>query len=404
MNDNLRSALDSLGANRLRSILTVLGIVIGISTMTSVTSVLQGFSSQVNSTFEELGTSTVYISTNAGPSRGGAGGREQNTRPEMEVSYIEYLEEVEGVAAAVPSAAAMASVKTSDGTETTTRLTGTDCLWPEVSGRSVERGRFFTDYEVLSRSCVCVIGSTVRERMFGDSEVLGEDVRVGGRNLTVIGVLEESGEMMGQDRDNSVLVPWTVFELWEPLGRNLTLMVAVESPEIMDETMSGIENTMRQIRGLSLDEDDNFEMMTADDLKEGFSTVSFWMFAGLLGLSGISLFVGSVGIANIMLVSVAQRTGEIGLRMALGATRGRIMRQFLTESITLSLIGGILGIAAGAGLAQLMALLTDLPAGLSGTGLAAGVAVSTLAGTIAGLYPASRAAGLQPVTALSHSI
>ncbi len=402
--ENISTAFVALWSGKMRSLLTILGIVIGIAAMTAVTSLLQGFNSKVNSTFEEMGTSTIYISNSAGPSMAGGAGRSRNTRPDMEISYIAVLLDVEGVSGAVPLSTTMGSVKTLDGVELSAKLQGTTFNWPDVSGRTLSSGRFFTEFESLSRKSVCVLGVTVSDRMFPESDPLGSEIQVGGRNLTVAGVLDEAGELMGQDQDNVILIPATIFNRWGNLEEHMMLMVTVDDPATMDQTMIRIQNCMRQLRGLSIDEDDNFEMMTADNLKEGFSTVSTWLFIGLLGLSSISLFVGSVGIANIMLVSVAQRTGEIGLRQALGATRKKILGQFLTESIILSLTGGVLGIICGAGLAQLMASLTGLSAGLSIAGILAGVLVSTLAGTLAGLYPAARAAKMQPVVALSHSI
>lgn len=402
--ENTKTAFAALNSGRMRSLLTILGIVIGIAAMTAVTSLLQGFSSEVNSTFEELGTSTVYIRKTQGPSMAGGAGREQNTRPDLEMWYIEELLEVEGVSGAVPVSSTMGSVKTLDGVEVSVGLKGTLFNWADVAGREIIQGRFFTEYEGLSGTRVCVIGHTVSERLFDGDDPTGSEIKVNGRTLTVIGVMDEAGEVMGQDQDNMILIPSSIFSIWGSLEGNLTIMVTAVSPETMDETQSRIESCLRQLRGLSIDEENNFEMMTAENLKEGFSTVSTWLFIGLIGLSSISLFVGSVGIANIMLVSVAQRTGEIGLRQALGATRKMILGQFITESVILSVTGGILGIICGAGLAQLMASLTGLSTGLSSAGIVAGVLVSTLAGTLAGLYPAARAAAMQPVTALSHSI
>ena len=404
ISEKITTAFGALWSGKMRSLLTILGIVIGIAAMTAVTSLLQGFNSKVNSTFEEMGTSTVYISSSAGPSMAGGAGRARNNRPDMEIAYIEDLLDVEGVSGAVPLSTTMGSVKTLDGVELSAKLQGTTFNWPDVSGRAVSTGRFFTEFESLSIKSVCVLGVTVSDRLFAEGDPLGSEIQVGGRNLTVAGVLEEAGEVMGQDQDNVILIPVTIFNRWGSIEEHLMLMVTVDDPESMDDTIIRIENCMRLLRGLSIEEENNFEMMTADNLKEGFSTVSTWLFIGLIGLSSISLFVGSVGIANIMLVSVTQRTGEIGLRQALGATRKTIMGQFLTESIILSLAGGILGIICGAGLAQFMASLTGLSAGLSTAGVAAGVLVSTLAGTLAGLYPAARAAKMPPAVALSHSI
>ncbi len=396
------TALGALGANRMRSFLTMLGVAVGIAAMTGVTSLLQGFQGQVNDSFESMGTSTVYIQRSSGPSMGGGPGRMLEGRPELEVSYSDALLQVDGVVAVVPVARTYATVKTTDGVEMSVQLTGTSHAWLDAGRRSVHAGRFLTEFEVTAGQDVCVIGAVVSQRLFGNEAASGKRIEVQGVGLTVVGTLSGEGQIMGEARDNVVIVPYTVFQRWEELGSSLELMVEIEDPAMVDSMVPVVESVVRWLRGLGVDDDNNFDIMTSSQLQEGFSSVSKWLFIGLLGLSGLSLLIGSVGIANIMLVSVAQRTREIGLRMALGAGKHQIMYQFITESAVLSMVGGLAGIASGVVLAGLISAATGVPAGLEPWAFAVAFTVSMIVGVAAGVFPAARAASMEPVKALSR--
>jgi putative ABC transport system permease protein len=401
---NLSSAFDALLANRMRSILTTTGVVIGIATMTGVVSLLQGFSSQVSDTLNSLGTSTIYVQKSESMTLGGPPDRSMRSRRDIELSYAEELGRLPGVSAVVPTSQTNAVLKTLDGSDITVSVIGTSPEWLFIGHRELSEGRFFTSWEVSDHRAVCVLGSEVAARLAGDGSAVGSEIAVQGNTLSVVGLLGSFGEMSGESQDDIVLVPYTIFQRWGNLDRNLSLVVETGDPAAMDSMMTAVESCMRRLRGLGIDDENDFALVTAEQLQEGFSSTTKWLFIGMIGLSGLALLVGSVGIANIMLVSVTQRTREIGLRKALGATRSQILVQFLTEAMILSVTGGLIGILAGAAIGVLASAVTEMPAGLEAWSVAVAVGVSALVGMVAGVVPAARAARLEPVKALGHDL
>ena len=399
--ENAASALRTLWANRMRSVLTTTGIVIGVMTVTGVASLVQGLNRQVTEALGGIGASTVYIQKMPGVMMGGS--REYWRRQDFRFEDVEALMEIEGVSAAVPNTDYFILLKTPDGMEIAVSLTGTSQDYPLVSHRNPVMGRFFTEYEVDSRRDVCVLGADVAERIYGSEDPTGSMLDVAGRRMAVLGVMESFGEVMGETQDNVIFIPYTVFGNWSDPLDHLSLAVEIEPGADMDRMLERIEACMRRLRGLSLDEDNDFELVTADQLLETYANISAGIYAAMLAISAIALVVGSIGIANIMLVSVTERTREIGLRKALGARSSQILVQFLTESVILGLVGGLLGIVAGSLLALVVSALTPIPAGLEAWSVVVAVLVSALVGVGAGVFPAMRAARLEPVRALGYN-
>lgn len=399
--EHLVEAAESLWANRLRSGLTIIGVVIGVMTVTGVASMIQGLNSQITGSLGSLGTRTLYIHRTP-PSASRDEGREVSARRVLETSYAGSISTVPGVEAAVPISETTATIKAADGLEFSVQLVGTTEDWPLTSHMEMESGRFFSSFEARAAREICVIGADISERLFGSEDPAGRTVQVNGTDLVVLGTLESFGEMMGHSRDNVIVIPQALFSRWADPGEHLSIAVEVEAGGDVEAVKTAVEALMRRLRGLGADEENDFAVTNSEDLLEMYTETSQWVYTGMLAISAIALIVGSVGIANIMLVSVTERTREIGLRMALGATRGQLLGQFLTESVMLSLAGGVVGTVAGGGLALVISVLTPIPAGLQVWSAAVALLVSFLVGISAGVFPAMRAAGLDPVTALNR--
>jgi putative ABC transport system permease protein len=399
--ENLSSAVQSLWANRMRSFLTTAGIIIGVTTVTGVASLVQGLNDQVTDALGSFGAGTVYVQKR--PAMMAGGERRFWRRQDFRVTDAAVLQDMPGVLAAVPVAEWFVQAKAPDGRGFAVSLIGSSSEWPLVSHREMSQGRFFTPFEVSSRRRVCVLGARVAVRLFGSSSAVGRTATFEGRELLVIGVTDSLGEIMGQSQDAFVVVPYTIFNDWRNLGRSLSIAIEAEPGTDMTTFVSDVEVSMRRLRGLSIDDENDFEIVTAEQLMETYSKISGGVFAAMLAISAIALVVGSVGIANIMLVSVTERTREIGLRKALGARNSQILMQFLTESVILSLVGGAIGIGFGALIAAVVSALTPVPAGLQAWSVGLAVLMSILVGVAAGAFPAARAARLQPVRALGYN-
>ncbi len=402
----LRVAVSSLTIHKMRTILTMLGIVIGVAAVISLVAVGQGAQAQVLSQFQSLGSNLVTVSPMQSFGFRTGGLQTSSTALTMaDVKAIEALADSVSLVAPVYSSNATA---TYGGNTTSTSINGVTEAYATVRNQTVSLGRFITTADNDKTAMVVVLGTTVVEDLFGSTSVnpVGETIRISRQNYKVIGVLTSKGSNGPNNQDNVIMMPLHTAQL--KLGGAGTTTVntinlQVRSADEMDLAQAQATAIMRARHGLAAGADDDFLVRNQADLLSSVEETS-GTFTTLLGsIAAISLLVGGIGIMNIMLVSVTERTREVGLRKAVGAKRGDILVQFLTEAIVISALGGLVGVVLGVGGAQVIApLLGTSEAVVTGQSVVLAVAVSLAIGVFFGLYPANRAAGLNPIEALRY--
>ena len=412
--DSLIIALKSLSANKLRSALTMLGIIIGVAAVIGLMSIGRGVETSITSTLEGLGTNAIYVIPST-PGATGFGGLTGST-PTLSVDDAEALADpsrVRSVAAVAPVGSSYADVVAGNESVTTT-ITGSTPAYMGASGYSLASGQFISDRNVSHRDSVVVLGDKTATDLFGEDDPVGQRVKIKGRRFTVIGVLEaKGGAMMGISQDELVLVPITtyhtrLFTQRTSSGEDAvqTIIVQVASAEAIDGAIRDIEDVLRQRHRLAADDEDDFAVISQEEILSSVQQITGVMTLLLGAIAGISLLVGGIGIMNIMLVSVTERTREIGIRKAIGAKRRDILSQFLLEAAVISLVGSGIGIIAGWVIARLFSgfnigggAVTTVVS-LDIIGLAISVAI--FIGLVSGIYPALRAARLNPIDALHY--
>ncbi|WP_341503825.1 ABC transporter permease [Gallaecimonas sp. GXIMD4217] len=402
--ESQRAALKAIRAHGMRSVLTALGIVIGVASVIAVVAIVQGLSASINSQFEGMGTNVLTVQPDT-PLKAQLAGRFSRLT-ERDYQAIRY--EIEGVSqvTATIMVTGRASSLSYQGRKAISRVIGTGYSYQDLYSVYPELGRFFTRADEQSRRRVAVLGASVVESLDIKGEPVGQYLQLGSEWFKIIGVMERRGDLFGLDQDDYVLLPYSTARAL--LGANreagMSISLLVDDMAEMDRVKERIASLLRRLHDLKEDDRDDFSLRTAKQLQDTVGAITSTTTAVAAGVVGISLLVGGIGIMNIMLVSVTERTREIGILKALGATRGNILLQFLSEAVMLCLLGGLIGLALGYGVALFVSLmLPSLPAATVPVwAVALSLAFSVGVGVLFGILPAFKAANLHPIEALRY--
>lgn len=399
--ENLRIARRSLMANKMRSFLTMLGIIIGVGAIITMISIGRGAKEDISERIRSLGTNVLVVSPGAqrrGPRFFGRGSARTLKKDDAEA--IE--ERVPYITLVVPEVSGGAQVKYKDK-NTNVRVIGTTPGYQVVNNAHPEKGSFFSDLDVLYMRRVCVLGKTVVEDVFGDEDPVGKRIRLNNIPFRVLGVLEEKGGPPWMSPDNSILIPVTTAQkrlLGVDYLRGISLQVS--NQKYMEEVESEVEKILRRQHRLPANKENDFSIQRQTEFLEMIEQTGKSFTYLLAGIAAISLIVGGIGIMNIMLVSVTERTREIGIRKSVGAKQRDILIQFLMESLVLSLIGGGIGIAFGIGGSKFISHLAGWRTIVSWDSISLAFFFSAAVGVFFGIYPARKAAKLNPIEALRY--
>jgi putative ABC transport system permease protein len=403
--DNVAMALGTLRANPLRSLLTLLGIVIGAGTVVAMMSLTEGLRLKVTTDFAMLGPGTFQVQKWPAPGTfAHRDWRKYEQRRPITRDQGEGLRDLPHVRLVsieeYPNRPEIVSTR-ERATKQNVDVGGVLPDYMEANGVSIAQGRFITDGDIALGRRVAVLGADVADILFPGRSPLGEEVRLRGTPFEVVGVAQRQGSILGlKSKDGWAVMPWPAYEV--AFGRNVNNNVALvaTSPEDVKQAIDEVVTRLRRLRGLAPGEENDFDYFTNESATETLDQLIKMIGAATFGVCALALLVGGIGIMNIMLVSVTERTREIGVRKALGARRGRILAQFLFEAVTLSALGGLLGVLLGAGVAVGLREVMSVPASIPAWAVILSLVTACGAGLLFGIYPAARASRLDPVEAM----
>ena len=402
-------ALDSLRSHKMRSFLTLLGIMIGVMTVIAMVSVVQGINRSVMSELESIGSDLIIISKLEQGIQ--LGELDEEIRQRKDLTFEDALA-IEEECSLVNSVAVQLAldvftsppVKYQNIESQDSIVLGMNEQWPQVLTVYLpERGRFLSKADVTHRARVCVLGSALAETLFPQTAPLGKEIRIGPTKFTVVGILEERGSFLGQSQDNFVGIPVTTLMKVFPYDLTYLEFIATPSrPGYINEAMEQIINVLRKRRNVEFGKPNDFSISTQESALELYNQITGAVYLVMILISSIGLLVGGIGVMNIMLVSVKERTREIGIRKAIGARSSDILKQFLLEAIFVTGTGGLVGILIGFGIAFLIKTATPLPASVTSWSVILGFSVSVSVGLFFGIFPAKKAANLDPIISLRY--
>jgi putative ABC transport system permease protein len=389
----------ALKSHKMRSALTTLGILIGVTTIITIFTTIQGMNEYVMGQFSKIGSSTVYVQKWPWVIRGDFWkyrNRKEVTNKEYE-ALARYSKVADFIA---PTIWAIRSIKYKNEVYEQVQVLGTNEQYKDTDNIAPAVGRFLTEMDVYRNHKVCVLGDKVAQNLFKEEAPLGKRIKIGSDKYRVIGVTEKQGEAFGQSMDNFVLIPYGSFRRVTSGHRGMMISMAVTDNSKVEDMVDEVRGIMRQTRKIPPDGEDDFAINQQDQLTQTYRDLTGTLFMIVFVIGGISLLVGGIGITNIMLVSVTERTREIGIRKAIGARRRNILSQFIIESIAIASIGGIIGIIIGYIGGTIILSQMNLTTGVSVAVIMVGFGFSAFVGVVAGFYPAWKAAKMNPIDSL----
>ena len=406
--DGMLLALSAIRSNKLRAGLTILGVMVGVASVIGMASIVDGLDGAMDNEIDSMGSNTIIVDRFPPNTDYDDLSDEERNRAYMEVGEALAIRDncphVDAVAAQNHWAKQGGNdVKYLNRKSTGTMIMGT---WPDflkVTNSSVSKGRFLTDLDVQFRRMVCVLGHDLAQTLFLEEDPLAAEIRINGNKFQVIGVLTKQESNFGDSRDNNkVLIPLSTHEKLHPWDEALTLWVRADDYENIEIAKEEIIGALRKHRRVPFNKPNNFALSTQDSLKDFTGNITKYLYLGAMVITSVGLMVGGIGVMNIMLVSVTERTREIGVRKAIGAKRSNIILQFLTEAMTLSGTGGLIGVILGVVLGLVVNGLFGFPLSVSFMWIFIGFIVSVSVGLVSGVYPAVKAAYLDPIEALRY--
>jgi putative ABC transport system permease protein len=400
-------ALDALRANKVRAALTILGVAIGVMVVMVIGSMISGINRGVEDIFNQLGPRTFfvfrYFSAGVHVSDGTDETSPWRRYPPLEASEAERLADLPGISAVVLDEQTTAEVEHGNRALSSVTINGRGPRWLEVGGGDVFPGRSFTNLEFQARSRVAVISDRLAEELFELRDPLGRRIHIAGVPFEVIGVYTPPPDLFGEGNRPHTIIPHATFQKYVPHFRGwMNFLVLPAADVTVQAAIDDVTAALRAIRGLRPADENDFFIVTQDKILESWNQMTGIFFFVMIVLSSVGLMVGGVGVVAIMMISVTERTREIGIRKALGAKRREILWQFLVEAATLTAVGGACGMVLGGVVSMIVRAATPLPANVPMLSIVAALGMSVLTGVAFGLYPAARAARLDPVEALRY--
>lgn len=402
--EGLKLAFQTVKTNKLRSFLTMLGIVIGVMAIIGMMSIINALDRYMMNTLSAIGGNVFWIQKYPAVQMGRLD-RKYRLRKDLKIAHAEAISRRATLVTAVSVELYEwgQQIKYKDqATNPNVMVYGGDQWWADVNGLNITEGRPITQEDILHRRNVVIIGADVVDKLFPFTYPVGENIEIRGRRFEVVGYTERRGQMFGQSQDNFVTIPYTTFTKYFGEQRSIGIAVKAQRTELLTDAMDQVISILRIVRKVPPGAENDFEVVTADSIMNTLRNLSGFIFVAAVVICAISLVVGGIGIMNIMLVSVTERTREIGIRKAVGAKNRHILYQFMTEAVGICLMGGIIGVILGVLVGVLIGQALKLPPVIPVWSVFLGVGFSLIIGIVFGTYPAMKAARLDPIEALRY--